>query len=300
MIWECVADISTIAIRWKTTLRLDSMIKRLIYTLLVLAGIVIASYLLQPIKKVEGADKAVRYELEKNWLRLPGTAKSGNPTGIAIDQNQNLVVFHRAGREWSLLGSMPDEPIRSKTILVIDKNRGKLIHDWGADLFVMPHGLAVDEAGNTWVTDVGLHQVFKFNRGGKLLLKIGEANVSGNDSLHFNKPTDIAVAQDGSFYVADGYGNSRVVKFSATGTYLFEWGTKGNKQSEFNIPHGICLDGEANVYVADRENNRIQKFDSSGKFLQQWADDSFGAVCAVAVGKENQRWLPLTISAFYG
>jgi peptidylamidoglycolate lyase len=143
---------------------------------------------------------------------------------------------------------------------------GRIINSWGENLFIMPHGLKVDKQNNVWVTDVGLHQVFKFTHEGKLLLKIGEAKVPGKDATHFDMPTDIAIEDDGSFYVSDGYGNSRVVKFSATGQYLFEWGTKGDKESEFDIPHGITLDKNGNVYVADRENSRIQVFDSSGKF----------------------------------
>jgi peptidylamidoglycolate lyase len=132
----------------------------------------------------------------------------------------------------------------------------------------MPHGLTVDKDNNIWVTDVGLHQIFKFSHNGQLLMTLGVAKVSGNDSLHFNMPTDVAIANDGSFYVSDGYGNSRIVKFSPKGKYLLEWGTYGNKQGEFDIPHAITLDNTGNVYVADRENNRIQVFDSKGEFLK--------------------------------
>jgi peptidylamidoglycolate lyase len=120
-------------------------------------------------------------------------------------------------------------------------------------------------------------------------LKLGEAKVAGHDSLHFNRPTDIAISKDGSFYVSDGYGNSRIVKFSATGKYLFEWGKKGTKESEFDIPHGIILDEAENVYVADRENNRIQEFDPNGKFKKQFANKSFGPICAVTFGKTQLK-----------
>ena len=213
--------------------------------------------------------------------------KLGNPTGISIDTNQNIVVFHRANREWSLFGSMPDKPIQSETILIINKDSGKLINSWGDNLFVMPHGLKADSDNNIWVTDVGLHQIFKFSYDGKLLLKLGQAGIAGNDSSHFNKPTDVAIAKDGSFYVSDGYENSRIIKFSATGKYLFEWGKKGDNEGEFNIPHGISLDDNGNVYVADRENNRIQEFDSTGKFIRHFSDNSFGAISAVASDKSK-------------
>ena len=153
----------------------------------------------------------------------------------------------------------------------------------------MPHGLTVDKDNNVWVTDVGLHQIFKFSHEGKLLMKLGEAKIPGNDSLHFNRPTDVAVAADGSFYVSDGYRNSRVVKFSASGKYIFEWGRKGNKPGEFNIPHAIDLDAKGNVYVADRQNNRIQEFDANGKFLKEWKNKSFANLYSVTIDKRNQH-----------
>lgn len=265
------------------------MLKKIIFLILVLVGLLIASYFLQPIKKGKGLDKTTKYELVKNWLDLPKDLILGNPTGIGIDTNQNIVIFHRANRDWSLFRSMPDKAIQSKTILIIDKDNGKVVESWGDNLFIMPHGLTVDKEDNIWVTDVGLQQVFKFNHNGKLLIKLGEAKVAGNDSLHFDKPTDIAIANDGSFYVSDGYGNSRVVKFSATGKYLFEWGKKGNKEGELNIPHSISLDSLGNVYVADRENNRIQVFDPNGKFIKQFSDESFGAICSVAFDKEKSK-----------
>jgi peptidylamidoglycolate lyase len=223
---------------------------------------------------------------------LPDNYKLGNPTGIGIDTNQNIFIFHRADREWSLVGSMPDTYISAKTILMIDTS-GKLLNSWGANLFIMPHGLTVDLNNNIWVTDVGLHQVFKFNHEGKLLMKLGEAKVSGNDTSHFNRPTDIAVDRDGSFYVSDGYGNSRVVKFSTTGKYLFEFGKKGNKEGEFNVPHGLTLDDRGNVYVGDRENNRVQIFDKAGKFIKQWTNETFGRICSVAFDKVQKGFVAI-------
>ncbi len=231
------------------------------------------------------------YQLVKDWPQLPGGYILGNPTGIGIDTNQNVFVFHRAGRTWPLIGAMPDSYIPEKTILLLDNNSGKITNSWGDSSFVMPHGLTVDHNNNVWVTDVGLHQVFKFSHNGKLLMTLGIAKTPGKDSIHFNRPTDVAVADDGSFYVSDGYGNSRIVKFSATGTYLFEWGKKGNKKGEFNIPHGIDLDEHGNVFVADRENNRIQVFDPTGKFLTQWTDKSFESICSIFFEKTKKNFV---------
>lgn len=275
------------------------MFKKLIYLILTAAGLLLVSFFLQSIKKGKGLDTTTKYELVKNWPDLPKDLKLGNPTGISIDTNQNIVVFHRADREWEYFSSMPDKPIQSKTIFIINKESGKLINSWGDNLFIMPHGLKVDNKNNIWVTDIGLHQVFKFSYDGKLLLKLGEARVAGNDSLHFDKPTDIAITRDGSFYVSDGYGNSRVIKFSAAGKYLYEWGKKGSKESEFNIPHGISLDDFDNVYVADRENNRIQVFDTTGKFIKQFAENSFGTICAVAFDKSKSKLFAVDDLSFF-
>jgi peptidylamidoglycolate lyase len=265
------------------------MFKKLLYgTLIVAAGFLVA-YFIQPIKKGTGVDSSTRYVQVAVWPTLPAGFTLGNPTGMCLDTNQNLVVFHRAERTWPLLASMPSTPIAGNTILIINKDNGQLIDSWGANLFIMPHGLTVDDENNIWVTDVGLHQVFKFSHAGKLLLKLGEAGIAGHDSVHFNKPTAVAIDKDGSFYVSDGYGNSRIIKFSAGGKYLFEWGRKGDKESEFNIPHAICLDNLGRVYVADRENNRIQVFDSTGKFLKQYTNKTFGAICAIAFNKTGTK-----------
>jgi peptidylamidoglycolate lyase len=231
------------------------------------------------------------YQRVKDWPQLPKALVLGNPTGIGIDTNQNIFVFHRAGRTWPLLGTMPGSYIQAKTILLLDRESGKVMNSWGDNMFVMPHGLTVDNDNNVWVTDVGLHQVFKFSHEGKLLMTFGVAKETGNDSIHFNRPTDVAVANDGSFYVSDGYGNSRVIKFSSTGKYLFEWGKKGSKNGEFNIPHGIDLDEKGNVYVADRENNRIQLFDANGKYLTQWNDESIESICAITFEKKKKNFV---------
>jgi len=221
------------------------------------------------------------FKIVADWPHLPDHFVLGNPTGMDIDKDQNLVVFHRGSRDWPLIGSIPDSRINENTVLIIDRHSGKILRSWGDGIFIMPHGLKIDPENNIWVTDCGLHQVFKFNHEGKLLMQWGEAKKPGTDSLHFNEPTDIAFARDGSFYVADGYGNSRVVKFSPLGNYLMEWGRKGDKDGEFNIPHGIDVDDRGNVYVADRENKRIQQFDPNGKFIRSLEHPGFGMICAI-------------------
>lgn len=225
------------------------------------------------------------YVLVEDWPQLPHNFVLGNPTGLGLDTEKNIVVFHRGNREWQ--EPMPEDRIQENTILVLDKETGKILKSWGADLFIMPHGLETDKDNNIWVTDVALHQVFKFSSDGKLLLTLGQEKVAGDDHFHFNLPTDVAVSDDGSFYVSDGYGNSRIVKFSKEGKYLLEWGTFGAHHGQFNTPHGIDLDSDGNVYVADRENNRIQKFDKEGNFITVWQNKITEQLYSVCIDKQK-------------
>jgi len=219
-------------------------------------------------KQVHSDDinNSIAYEKVNDWPLYPADFTLGQPTGIGVDSNDHIFIFHRAGRLWTT--PFPDTLISRNTILEVDSESGEIINSWGADHFIMPHGLTVDNKNNVWVTDVGLHQVFKFSHDGELLMTLGVAKIPGSDSLHFKLPTDVAVANDGSFYISDGYGNSRVVKFSAEGKFLLEWGTYGNQEGQFNIPHAIALDHEGNVYVADRQNNRVQQFNPDGVFIR--------------------------------
>ena len=228
-----------------------------------------------------------QYVLVKEWPNLPDNLKLGNPTGLGVDPENNIVVFHRANRAWQQ--PMPKDKIQNNTILTLDKNTGNVLKSWGKDIFIMPHGLEVDSEGNVWVTDVGLHQIFKFNSKGNLEFILGEARTPGNDQFHFNLPTDVAVSNDGSFFISDGYGNSRIMKFSKKGEYLYEWGVLGSNEGEFIIPHGIDLDALGNVYVADRENNRIQKFDNQGNFITSWQNTEADQLYSVAIDKNNNH-----------
>ena len=226
-------------------------------------------------------EKESTYIPVENWPKIPNNYELGNPTGLALKSNQNLIVFHRGSRSWQT--PMPKDKIKENTIIEIDNSSGEIINAWGADMFIMPHGLEIDNENNIWITDVGLHQVIKYDSNGKELMVLGKEFEPGSDSYSFNLPTDVAVANDGSFYVSDGYGNSRIIKFSKDGSYQFEWGAFGNEKSQFNIPHGLDLDNNGNVYVADRENNRIQKFDSLGNFIAEWKNQSIGQLYSVNV-----------------
>jgi peptidylamidoglycolate lyase len=229
------------------------------------------------------------YEMAGIWPEEENHFQMGQPTGLDLNSKGELVVFHRARRKWSYLRNMPRLPIDQPTILVLDTATGKVLRSWGSGIFIMPHGLAIDHDDHVWITDVGLHQVFKFSAKGELLLTLGEKGKPGSDTMHFNQPTDLAFAPDGSFYVSDGYGNSRIMKFSPEGRFLFQWGKKGKGNGEFDIPHSLDLDSGGNVYVADRGNHRVQAFTAAGKFLQQWTREGWGEICSVKIEPGGKR-----------
>jgi len=142
----------------------------------------------------------------------------------------------------------------------------KIVNQFGNDTFYMPHGLSIDNDGNLWLTDVGMHQVFKYDTTQpkrQLVLTIGELFVPGSDQTHFCKPTDVAVSSDGKFvYVADGYCNHRIVKLDSNGKYLNEY-KMPSRAKKLQIPHSLTLIESLNlICVADRENGRIVCFDT--------------------------------------
>jgi len=182
--------------------------------------------------------------------------------------------------------------ISSDTIVTLDRNTGKVKgQTWGGNMFYLPHGVTLDSDGNTWVTDVGRHQVLKFNKGntGRPDLEIGIRMVPGSDQKHLCQPTDVAVLRNGDFFVADGYCNSRVVKFSKSGEYLTEWSSEDEMMpSHFFVPHALALNEKANLLcVADRENYRVQCFDLNGNNLLQVPLTDFGPIYSVAFAANN-------------
>jgi peptidylamidoglycolate lyase len=208
------------------------------------------------------------YEEVKGWPVLPAGVQLGETAGVAIDVNGHVLVFHRPGRGFALKET---SKIAEPTVLEIDPDTGKVISSWGADMFLVPHGISVDSQNNVFLTDVSLQQIFKFTHDGKLIFAIGEPGVGAWDATHFNQPTDIAIRKDGTFYVSDGYVNSRVALFDRNGKWVQEWGKKGSGEGEFSNPHGLLLvPGSTDVLVADRENSRLQLFDRVGKFKRQY------------------------------
>ncbi len=229
---------------------------------------------------------AAEVKVVHGWLQLPEGETLGQVSGVGANAQGDVFVFHRGNRPW-LADPAQAGPIREPAVWRIDGATGQVKSRWGANTFLLPHGLSIDQRGHVWLTDVGRHQVFEYAADGTLLRAWGEDKVGGNDRTHFNKPTDVAVLADGSFYVSDGYVNSRVVKFSADGQYQFEWGRKGPGPGEFVIPHGIAVDAAGKVYVADRQNDRIQVFTAEGKFIAQWKHAALGRPYGVRIGRDG-------------
>jgi peptidylamidoglycolate lyase len=234
--------------------------------------------------------KTSTYSVVHGWPVLPDGYVLGQVSGVAVDSHDHVFIFHRAdspsfsGQEWHRV-------IAPATVLCFEGATGNLLASWGVKHFVVPHGLRIDREDNVWLTDVALHQVFKFSHDGKLLMTLGTKGEPGQDGGHFNRPTDIAIAPDGTIYVSDGYGNSRVAKFSGDGKFLLDWGRRGEGPGEFNIPHGIALDSQERVYVADRSNGRIQVFQPDGKFLNEWKSADLGRSWAVTMGPDGYLYV---------
>lgn len=227
------------------------------------------------------------YRVVHGWPILAEGYVLGQVSGVGIDSHNQVFVFHRAYHSWN----RTDEVIKVPTILSFDGKTGKLTSSLGANMFVLPHGLRIDHDDNIWVTDLALQQIFKLSRDGKVLLRVGAERVAGCDSQHFDKPTDVAVAPDGTFYVSDGYGNSRVAKFSQSGRFLLDWGKKGQAPGEFDLPHSIALDRFGRVYVADRANGRIQVFTVDGAFAHEWKSPGLGRPWGLAFGPDGYLYV---------
>lgn len=211
----------------------------------------------------------------------------GLVAGVAIDPLGRVVAFRRAGRPFSPVG---ETPIERPAVLVLDPVTGAVLSSWGAGRFFVPHSVAFDREGNVWVADTGLHQVLSFSPEGELRLAVGRAREPGADERHFDQPSGVVVADDGSFYVSDGYGNARIMHFAADGRLLGQWGTEGGGRGQLAVPHGVVLGRDGLVYVADRGNARIQSFDRSGRSVRIWDDPELGRPYAMLETDLDSPW----------
>lgn len=215
---------------------------------------------------------ASKFRVVHGWPQAPEGSPFGGVAGVDVDSRNRVFIFQRT-----------DPPI-----LCLDGQTGKLLASWGDGRFTeAAHGLEVDPRDNVWVVDVGHHQVFKFSRKGELLMTLGTKGTPGLGPALFNKPTDVAVARNGEIYVADGYVNSRVARFSADGKFLMDWGSKGDRPGQLNTPHGIAVNSQGEVYVADRGNQRVQVFDAEGTLLRHWSSPRMRRPWGLDIGADG-------------
>ena len=199
-----------------------------------------------------------QYEVDVAWGKLPDGWSYKEAAAVGVDANDNVYVFSRG-----------DHPM-----IVFDRH-GDFLRSWGEDLFARAHGVTMGPDESIYCTDDGDHTVRKCTYDGKVLLELGVPGKAAamHSGKPFNRCTHIALCPDtGAIYVADGYGNSCVHKYDPNGKLLFSWGEAGTDPGQFNIVHNICTDKDGYVYVADRENHRVQVFDRNGKFETAWSN----------------------------
>jgi sugar lactone lactonase YvrE len=196
---------------------------------------------------------AIGYEVDPDWPDKPDEIQWRYMTGVAVDSQD---------RVWTLNSVSPQVQVYSA--------EGKLLDSWGDGYFKMPHFIRIDPEGFVWTADFRKHVVMKFSEKGELLLTLGTPDKPGADETHLNGPTDITFAPNGDLFVTDGYGNNRIMHFNAKGEFVKTWGKLGQAPGELSQPHSIAIDSKGRLYVAERNNCRIQIFDQSGKSLAQW------------------------------
>ncbi|PYR46996.1 MAG: hypothetical protein DMF89_20565 [Acidobacteria bacterium] len=219
------------------------------------------------------------YIAVQHGLRLPDGLTLGAPSAVAVTSGGHLIVFNRG-----------DHPI-----VEFDAD-GKFIRSMGEGLYARPHGMRIDPEGNIWTTDVAGHTVTKMSPQGQVLLVLGTKGQSGDwneaaGSRLLNEPNDLAFGSAGVVFVVEGHGRGepRVLKFDKTGKLLTTWGGKGAGPGQFDIAHSVVVDGQGLVYVADRQNRRVQIFDGDGKYSKEWK--YAGLPCGLFLGPGGQMYL---------
>ncbi len=226
-----------------------------------------------------------RYQANCNWAEWPPEWDVLEVSAVATDSQDRVFVFNRS-----------DHPV------AVFSPEGRFLFSWGEGVFTRPHGIWIDAQDRVYCTDDLGHTVRKFTSEGVLLWTLGtpgQPSDTGATSIDyrtilyagppFHFPTNLAVGPDAELYISDGYGNARIHKYSPEGELLFSWGTPGAEAGQFHVPHGVAVDSKGTVFVADRENSRLQLFDSDGKFLEEWTD--LARPCQVVLDKHDNVYV---------
>ena len=232
------------------------------------------------------------YEVNEDWAKLP--EGWGMPAAAVYGDSQDRVYcFNRD----------PDHPV-----CIFDRD-GNFVSSWGAGLISFAHAIYLDKQDNVWLVDRNKHQVFKYTNDGKLLMTIGEegfrsdtgvaqddySSTTWSSVTHggapFNMPAGIAVNDAGEIFIADGYANARVHKFTPDGKLIMSWGDPGSADGQFNLPHGVWIDRQGRVLVSDRENDRVQVFTQNGEHITTWPTKLIGPAL-MYVDDEDTVYIP--------
>lgn len=216
--------------------------------------------------RLEAQNTALR-EMLKNAEKLPLQPNPLQLQGVSPDVLAGRVSWVAAGRNGLIYLIQRGDKI--DPVVAIDRN-GKIVHSWGKGMYSTPHAIRVDPQGNVWTADAANSMVYKFSPEGKKLMEI-EVGGQPTPCGAFCSTTDIAFAPNGNLFVADGYRNARIIEYTPLGKKVREWGTAGTGPGQFVLPHSIQIDENGIIYVADRENGRIQRFDLQGKYLGEWS-----------------------------
>lgn len=248
-------------------------------------------------------------EVERNWGKLPRGREWGSTAGVDIDPTDGHIwAYERCGGSGFGAVNCSSNPVHP--VFKFHRVTGRVLANFGGGLMQVPHGIHVDAEGNVWVTDFVSnadntkgHQVHKFSPSGRLLMSLGVPGQAGSEPGYFNQPNDVAVAEDGSIFVADGHSGQnmttmsameegrargatgRIIKFSPEGEYLMEWGRIGVRHGEFRTPHALAFDSRGRLWVADRGNHRLEIFDQEGNYLE--SRYAFGRISGLFITEDD-------------
>jgi DNA-binding beta-propeller fold protein YncE len=240
------------------------------------------------------APRILPYEGRSDWAQMPAGRSWGAPSGVKMaPDGRSLWVLERCG-DYSGPGCAESD---LDPVLQFDLS-GRLLRSFGGGMFVFPHGLFVDQQNNIWVVDgrgaegKG-HVVVKFSPEGRVLLTLGQRGVPGEGPNTLNRPSDVLVAPNGNIFVADGHTgmdtNMRIVKYAPDGTFIEQWGSKGSAPGQLDGAHGLAMDSRGRLFVADRENNRVQIFDQDGNFVDAWTQ--FGTPSGLFITPDDMLYV---------